>query len=114
MTETNQSEPQITSKNALKHLSRGTTAARASRSRPAGLHVWARKDTGGFQIVGTINGQRIRRRAQSADLEHAQQECRRLEAELLELDPIKTRLTEIEKRLGKIEWLLEQLIERSK
>jgi integrase len=50
--------------------------------RPAGLHVVARTPNG-FTIIGSIAGQRIRRRAQSTDPRLAREEASALEAQLL-------------------------------
>jgi hypothetical protein len=89
--------------------------------RPSGLRLKPRftKDgtSNGFTIIGSIAGQRVRARAQSSDPQLAEQEALSLEASLLSqadaINALKTRLTEIEKRLGKIEFLLERFIEGS-
>ncbi len=52
-------------------------------SRPRGLRVIRRKDTGALTIVGTVAGQRIRRRAQSNDRRLAEEEAAAIEAEIL-------------------------------
>lgn len=51
--------------------------------RPRGLRVIARKDTGSLTIVGTVNGQRIRKRAETNDRKLADEEASAIEAEIL-------------------------------
>jgi integrase len=52
-------------------------------SRPRGLRVTRRSDTGALTIVGTVAGQRIRKRAQSNDRRLAEEEAAALEAAIL-------------------------------
>jgi hypothetical protein len=52
--------------------------------RPSGLRVVVRPDTGALTIVGTVNGQRVRRRAKTpANSELAREEAAALEVKLL-------------------------------
>ena len=52
-------------------------------SRPRGLRLSRRPDTGALTIVGTVAGQRIRRRAQSDNRRLAEEEAAALEAAIL-------------------------------
>lgn len=52
-------------------------------SRPRGLRVTRRPDTGALTIVGTVAGQRVRKRAQSNDRRLAEEEAAALEAAIL-------------------------------
>jgi integrase len=52
----------------------------------AGLRVVIRPDTGALTIVGTVNGERIRIRAQSSSPQLAREEAATLEAKLLRAD----------------------------
>jgi hypothetical protein len=61
---------------------RRAAAYNALMPRPAGLRVRPRQPSG-FTIVGTVAGQRIRRRAQSAVAKLAREEAATLEAEIL-------------------------------
>jgi hypothetical protein len=53
--------------------------------RPGGLHVWRRRDSGTLQIVGTVAGQRVRRRASTDDVGLARREAAEIEREMLGL-----------------------------
>lgn len=52
-------------------------------SRPRGLRVTRRKDTGTLTIAGTVAGQRVRRRTQSNDRRLAEEEAAAIEAAIL-------------------------------
>lgn len=52
-------------------------------SRPRGLRVTRRADTGALTIIGTVAGQRIRKRAQSNDRHLAEEEAAAIEAAIL-------------------------------